>query len=58
MSTQFTRRKFIATTALACVAGRVQLDAAETECKPFRFHIEEALLDDLRARLARTRWPE
>lgn len=30
----------------------------ETEIRPFRIEISDAVIDDLRERLARTRWPE
>jgi len=29
-----------------------------TEIRPFRVHIRDAVVDDLREPLARTRWPE
>jgi len=33
-------------------------DPADTAIRPFRIDISQADLDDLRDRLARTRWPE
>jgi hypothetical protein len=33
-------------------------DDAGTDIRPFRIQVPEADLDDLRDRLARTRWPE
>jgi len=33
-------------------------DMDVTEVRPFRVDISDAVIDDLRERLARTRWPE
>lgn len=33
-------------------------DGSNADVRPFRIHVDDAVLDDLRARLERTRWPD
>jgi epoxide hydrolase len=35
-----------------------RLDGMDTEIRPYRIDVPQADLDDLRERLARTRWPD
>lgn len=48
--------------AVSVVAGSrwslAQDVSQSTAIKPFRVHVEDAVLDDLKSRLARTRWPD
>ena len=64
MNTKTTRRTFHARAASACacacacaVLGR-PANAADESVKPFRIHIPDSVLADLRSRLAQTRWPD
>ncbi|WP_210250731.1 epoxide hydrolase family protein [Bradyrhizobium hipponense] len=55
------RRTFAAAIAAAAGAGpllHTAALAAPSALKPFRFNAPQAALDDLRGRLAQTRWPE
>lgn len=42
---------------LAVTVTSPRFATAEDEIRPFRIHVEDAALDDLQERLARTRWP-
>jgi hypothetical protein len=48
MSTHITRRKFMATAALACAVGGWRLQAADAKLKPSRIAVEDAVLRDLK----------
>src|SRR4029077_17928553 len=68
------RRKFIRTAAVAGGAGllsgrllpiraqektaQIALPTTTKEVTPFKVHVPQAALDDLKRRLASTRWPE
>jgi pimeloyl-ACP methyl ester carboxylesterase len=61
LSLSLTRRNFLATTAAASAAGLLPsaLFAATEDgsIRPFRIHVPEEAITDLRRRLAGTRWP-
>lgn len=61
LSLSLTRRNFLATTAAASAAGLLPgaLFAAteDNSIRPFRIHVPEEAITDLRRRLAGTRWP-
>src|SRR5690606_30779392 len=45
------------TTRLTRLSGRAAYNPRMSP-RPFQIHVSDAVLDDLRARLARTRWPD
>src|SRR5262245_7862200 len=42
----------------ACGTPAAKSPPSGTEIRPYKVHVDEAVLQDLRARLARTRWPD
>jgi pimeloyl-ACP methyl ester carboxylesterase len=60
-STSFTRRNFLAVSAAAGAAGllpgSLMAATADSAIRPFRIHVPEEAIVDLKRRLAWTRWP-
>src|SRR5256885_1038713 len=55
------RRRFMGSVAASAVVGlpfQAKAQSAPGSLTPFRFHAPQAALNDLRNRLAQTRWPE
>jgi len=48
---------FLATLFMAA-SSLPSLHAQDQSIRPFRVHVEDSMLTDLRERLARTRWPD